>query len=282
MENTLTRMEALDKLNILTTELLQKYNIPYNLNPKLLINYAESVYDKNGFVTSINIGTSEIHNASRSLRHPINPPVSEFNFAWAVLNAFHETAHYKQKNQLFRQNQLSQNGQQQLIQDVACAASEDYYWMNGNYKININEIQAEYCGIQSAYDYLCEEFDAFNKAYENAINTKRLYFVNRDIRKDPVKQFMNQYPNVKDNFLKAKTPYEQDNCIAAIHLYLYPTITKTYPAIRAIDLSSGTVTLKETPVAQINHSNSRNIDLNLWLDDITQNYHNETETIPAY
>ena len=189
----------------------------------------------------------------RSLRHPINPPVSEFNFAWAVLNAFHETAHYKQKNQLFRQNQLSQNGQQQLIQDVACAASEDYYWMNGNYKININEIQAEYCGIQSAYDYLCEEFDdipvthheqiilqvinykmknftyfvnqekpfesldevydAFNKAYENAINTKRLYFVNRDIRKDPVKQFMNQYPNVKDNFLKAKTPYEQDNCI---------------------------------------------------------------------
>ena len=322
MENTLTRNETLDELNLLTTELSQKYNIPCKLKPNMSINCAESVYNRNGFVTTIDIGVSEIYNAPKSLRHPINPPVSEFNFARVVLNTFHETTHYKQKNQLFRQNVLSQNGQRQLIQDIACAASEDYYWMNGNYKINLNEIQAEYCGIQSAYDYLCEEFDnipaahheqillqvvnykmknftyfvnqekpfdsldevynAFDKAYENAMNTKHLYFVNRDIHKDPVKQFMNQHPDIKDNFLKAQTPHEQDNCVAAIHLHLYPNIVTTYPAIRTINLSSGTVILKETPVAKIKHSNSRNIDLNLWLDNIVQNSCNADNNIPDY
>ena len=153
MENTLTRNETLDELNILTTQLSQQHNILYELNPNEHINTEKSRYNQNGFVKNIEIGISELYN-TQSLRHPINPPVSEFNFAWAVLNTFHETAHCKQKNQLFRQKQLSQNSQKQLIQDIACAASEDYYWMNRNYKINLNEIQAEYYGIQSAYDYL--------------------------------------------------------------------------------------------------------------------------------
>ena len=46
----------------------------------------------------------------------------------------------------------------QLLQEIACNTSNDYYENNGNYLLNSNEIQAEHYGIMGAYDYLRDEF----------------------------------------------------------------------------------------------------------------------------
>ena len=44
MENTLTRNEALDELNLLTTELSKKDNIPYKLKPNMFKKEASIYY----------------------------------------------------------------------------------------------------------------------------------------------------------------------------------------------------------------------------------------------
>lgn len=318
MGNVLTRNKALDELNILATKLSQQYDISYELNACLPISIAKAKYNNTGFIEKIEIGISEIYNTTKSIRHPMNPPVSDFNFARTILNTFHETAHYEQKNQLFRQKNLSNNEQKQLVQDIACMSSKEYYQMNGNYKINVNEIEAEHYGIYSAYNYLCEIFsdvpketheqtllqvinykmknstyfvnqdkpfesldevyNAFDTAYEQALQTKHLYFVNRDIDKDPIKQFMNEHPEAKDKYLTAKTPYEQDKCIAAIYLHSHPDMAKTYPALSYINLSYENVISKtDKPITY-----SRDAELDALLSHISNDSDEITDNSPDY
>jgi hypothetical protein len=71
---------------------------------------------------------------------------------------YHETAHCLQKNSLFRESDLDELATNQLIQEIACRDNYNYYYDDGNYRVNASEIQAEQYGIVSAYEYLCDEF----------------------------------------------------------------------------------------------------------------------------
>ena len=152
-----------------------------------------------------------------------------------------------------------------------------YYFDNGNYKINANEIQAEKEGIMNVYDYLCKNFSninpkdhesiildivndkmlnstyfissptpfkslsevekAFDDAYDDSFTKKRTYMVNSRNTHDAVKLFMREHPEAKEVYLNADSPLEQDRYIASINLKLHPEWLKAYPSLSDIDLS---------------------------------------------
>lgn len=83
---------------------------------------------------------------------------------------YHEEMHVIQKNEIFRKNNLSEFEQNQLMQEIACMYSKDYYLNGLNYYVNANEIQAEQYGIESTYEYLCDTFpDISDDQIENVI-----------------------------------------------------------------------------------------------------------------
>lgn len=115
-----------------------------------------------------------------------NVEVSDDVFARIVLNMYHEKSHCYQKNELFRQSHFNvQEENNQLVQEIACIASDEYYEGCSNYRFNASEIRAERDGIVGAYKYLCNEFpDVNEKEHErivlNIVNDKMMnlsYFV---------------------------------------------------------------------------------------------------------
>ena len=277
----------------LSDELFKCKKIECKLNAYRSVQICTTHYDEYGYTDRVNIGFEEIEHAKRSFPHVINPYISDKVFATVILNMYHEHMHCIQKNDLFRQKHMDPYTSNQLVQEIACMDNHDYYFDNGNYKINANEIQAEQYGIINAYQYLCDEFPeinptdhehiildivndkmlnstyfvssptpfkslsevekAFDDAYDNSFTKKRTYMVNSSNTHDAVKLFMREHPEAKESYLNADSPLEQDRCIAAINLKLHPEWLEAYPALSDMDLSYENIIKKPYQQTQASH-----------------------------
>ena len=273
MDNLLKirQYKAIRKVRKLGFDLSKQYGISYNFDLYKSSNISVTRYSNVGYACEVIVGMS-------SLNKPFGLSiVSDENFAKIVLNMYHEATHVWQKNELFRQTHLDTDTANQLVQEIACMDNHDYYFDNGNYKINSNEIQAEKEGIINAYQYLCDEFPevnpanhehiildivndkmlnstyfvrsekpfkslseiekAFDDAYDDSFTKKRTYMVNSSNTHDTVKLFMREHPDAKESYLNADSPLDQDRCIAAINLKLHPEWIEAYPSLSDMDLS---------------------------------------------
>lgn len=125
----------------------------------------------------MNIGVYEIQHAKRKFPYLEQPAVQDEDFARVILNMYHEEMHVIQKNEMFRKQNLSEYEQNQLMQEIACTYSRDYYLNGSNYYFNANEIQAEQYGIENTYEYLCDVFsdishDQIENIIVNVVNQK--------------------------------------------------------------------------------------------------------------
>ena len=268
-------IRMIDKLGY---QLFESSGLKFTKNINLPISVASTYSDDNGYTTGIETGTYELEHAKDGRFHlsKNNIKISDKVFATVVLNMHHEATHVWQKNELFRQTHLDTDAANQLIQEITCMDNHDYYFDNGNYKINANEIQAEKEGIINAYQYLCDEFPdvdrsdhehiildivndkmlnstyfissptpfkslseiekAFDDAYDDSFTKKRTYMVNSNTH-DVVKLFMQDHPEAKEAYLNADSPLDQDRCIASINLKLHPEWLESYPSLSDMDLS---------------------------------------------
>lgn len=67
-----------------------------------------------GHADEVNIGLVNIQ------KTPFARPVSDENFVRVVLNMYHEKMHCIQKNVLFKEENLDEHTEKQLIQEIAC------------------------------------------------------------------------------------------------------------------------------------------------------------------
>lgn len=271
----LTKQDAISALHDLANDEFGENGIKYSLDKSGSVFVASSYIDLSGAIDSVKIGVSEIANAKGRLFH--QTVISDKLFVLSVINIYHEKRHCLQKNDLFRQSDLTESSMNQLIQEVACRGNYDYYFRDGNYTINANEIQAEQYGIMQTYDYLCSEYDdidskyhekllvdivnnkmnsssyfiknhddftslqeiidAFDDAYDASFSQKRMYYVNNKDTKDCVKQYMQSHDDAKNVYLSLTDSLEKDKCVASINLKLHPEWVEQYPALQNINLS---------------------------------------------
>ncbi len=151
----------IDKLGY---QLFESSGLKFKKKENVTVLTAGTYSDNDGYATDVLIGTYELEYAKDGRFHlsKNNIKISDKVFVTVILNMYHEKAHCIQKNELFRQTHLDADAANQLIQEIACMDNHDYYFNNGNYKINANEIQAEHYGIMNAYKYLCDEFPKIN------------------------------------------------------------------------------------------------------------------------
>ena len=155
----LRKSESIAKIDMLLENLSHIDCISYHMDKYMSIYQAETHYDINdGTVTHIEIGTNEIRNNKGTIFNAFDPKIADNDFVRVLINAYHEHMHCMQKNNLFKQEHPDENSMNQMIQEIACMYSNDYYLDGSNYRFNANEIQAEQYGIESAYEYLCDEF----------------------------------------------------------------------------------------------------------------------------
>lgn len=232
MENILKlyRKEAIEQLNEISTVLFEENNVSYTLNPNISISTAVTYCDENDYATETEIGIYELNKPKQSFIKHRNPIISDKNFIQVVLNMHHEYTHCIQKNQTFRQENLNEYERQQMTHELACIDNPEYYKNNDNYSKDANEIQAEYYGVRSTYEYMCDTFSdvppeyiesvileiinekmmhstyfleqaepftslddvytAFEDAYEKSFTAEQLYSVNQTPTKDRVKLYM--------------------------------------------------------------------------------------------
>mgnify|MGYP000343353048 CR=1 FL=1 len=154
----LDKRKTATRLKTLSNNLFTQYNIPCTLTNKLAYGNGSTHTNETGMVSHVSISTSNTMPVRKSIIQLINPTVSDTDFAKVVINMYHEHMHCIQKNNLFKQEHPDENSMNQMIQEIACMYSNDYYLSDSNYRFNANEIQAEQYGIESAYEYLCDEF----------------------------------------------------------------------------------------------------------------------------
>ena len=154
----LRKNESISKLDKLLNKISYSDNVIYRINPYISTYQAETYCDNNGNVTRIEIGVNEIQKDKGNIFNLHNPRTADHDFARILINTYHEHMHCIQKNRIFKQEHLDENSMNQMIQEIACMYSHDYYLNGNNYRFNANEIQAEQYGIESAYEYLCDEF----------------------------------------------------------------------------------------------------------------------------
>ena len=154
----LDKRKTATRLKTLSNNLFTQYNISCTLTNKLVYGNGSTHTNETGMVSHVSISTANIMPVRKSIAQLINPTVSDTDFAKIIINMYHEHMHCIQKNQIFKQEHLDENSMNQIIQEIACMYSNDYYLNGSNYRFNANEIQAEQYGIESAYEYLCDEF----------------------------------------------------------------------------------------------------------------------------
>lgn len=281
----LKRGDAIQNINDLGYQLFETAGLKFTKNRQLSIVKAGTYRDDSGYATEVEIGTNELEYVKDGKFHFIKDSIeiSDEMFVRVVLNMYHEQAHCFQKNELFRQSGLDGQAENQLVQELACNASREYYYGEINYRLNANEIQAEKEGILGVHEYLCNIFpnvdakdrehiilnivndkmrkssyfveraepftslqevvDAFDDAYDNSFNTMRRFIMENE-PKDPVKMFMNDHEDAKEMYCRASTAVEQDRCIAAIALRLHPEWLEQYQALQHLNLSYENVIAK--------------------------------------
>ena len=148
---------AIDKLNALADEIFKPNSINCKFDNHSTNANGMPVMDTHNNACEVIIGTDKINKTKISLPFK-RSTISDTDFAKIIINMYHEHMHCIQKNNLFKQEHLDENSMNQMIQEIACMYSHDYYLNGSNYRFNANEIQAEQYGIESAYEYLCDEF----------------------------------------------------------------------------------------------------------------------------
>ena len=236
------KIDALDRLNKLANDLFQPNNASCDINPNMNISMGLTYCNNNGYAIKTEIGIQEIE-------HP---------------------------KQSFRQENLNEYERQQMTHELACIDNPEYYKDNGNYSKDANEIQAEYYGVQSTYEYMCNTFSdvppeyiesiilkivnekmiystyflkqtepftslddvyaAFEGAYEKSFTAEQLYFVNRTPTKDRVKLYMQDHDDAKEAYLSFSDKKDKDSCIAAVNIFLHPAWQEHYPELKNMDL----------------------------------------------
>lgn len=282
----LKRGNAVRNINDLGYQLFKTSGLKFIKNKRMSVWRAGTYRDDDGYATKVEIGTSELENVEDDKFHLTrdNIKIPDEMFVQVVLNMYHEKSHCHQKNELFRQFHFnSQEEYNQLVQEIACNASHEYYNGCSNYRFNASEIRAERDGIVGAYEYLCDKFsnidkkeherivlnivndkmmnssyfvkqskpftslqeveDAFDKAYDNSFTKKRSFMMERE-PKDPVKIFMNDHEDAKDMYCTESIAVKQDKYIAIIALKLHPEWLESYPALQDMDLSYENVIAK--------------------------------------
>ena len=159
MDNILNinKKSAIDKLNMLSDEIFKSNSINCKFDNHSANVNGMTVMDIHNNAYEVIIGTGRINKTKISLPFK-KSTIPDTEFAKVVINMYHEHMHCIQKNQIFKQEHLDENSINQMIQEIACMHSHDYYLGDSNYRFNANEIQAEQYGIESAYEYLCDEF----------------------------------------------------------------------------------------------------------------------------
>ena len=281
MGNTLglTKAMSFKKIDKLGKQLFKTSGLRFTKRNDVSIATAGTYSNAVGYATGVAIGVKDLKYASdeRFRISKRNVEVSDDVFARIILNMYHEKSHCYQKNELFRQSHFNvQEENNQLVQEIACRASDEYYEGCSNYRFNASEIRAERDGIVGAYKYLCNEFpdvnekeheriilnivndkmmnlsyfvkqskpftslqeveDAFDNAYDNSFMQKRRFIMERE-PKDPVKIFMNDHEDAKEMYCTESIAVKQDKYIAAIALKLHPEWLDAYPALQDMDLS---------------------------------------------
>ena len=206
---------VISKLDYLTAELFDSDNIRCDWDDELSISTAGTYRDNMGYAKSVTIGMREILNASGTGFHKNNPKISDDVFANVVLNMYHEKEHCIQKNELFRKEILDEFEQRQLISEIACIENGEYYKGDGNYTKNINEMEAERKGIESAYEYLSKEFPWLDKTDNNGVNKLESILVNVVNEKKTQTYFLEDFPDFKrvDEIYAAFDKAEKDSYI---------------------------------------------------------------------
>ena len=150
--------------------------------------------------------------------------VSDMKYTYALVSIYHENQHVKQFQNM--QNNVNESNLDDCISYFANGSNNQMFYED-NYFQNINEIEAEYAGINNAYKYLCEHYDSniaeklivdyVNDKSCKGILDKQRYFVNssrfksfRTLSSINV-AFENAYENAKISRRKYyKTAYGRD------------------------------------------------------------------------
>lgn len=170
----LTKSGAIAQLNILLDSMSNKYSIPFVLDYKRSFLSASTVNNTSGHAVSVMIGINDLQKSQNGI---INFLVPNENFVNVIINTYHEAMHVCQKNILFQDENAESNIKRQAITAIARYGNNNYYKCNGNYDKNPNKIQAEWYGVKSAYDYLCDVYSNIDREHHeklilNAINEK--------------------------------------------------------------------------------------------------------------
>lgn len=173
----LSKLFVQESFSELSKQLYVNCGVSFKLSDSLSVGEVEVYGDSSGYAVNVNIGIGKIKEE--------NTLVSDEYFVDVIISMYHAQIHCIQKNRVFRESNLDEFMERQLIQEIACIGNAEYYL--NNYYINANEIQAEYYGILETYNYLCDTFPwVDSKQLENiicnVINSKMRissYFVNK-------------------------------------------------------------------------------------------------------
>lgn len=125
-------------------------------NFKIILDYKLNI--GNGYCDNYYDSNREIHIGAKELKGFFNTEISNELFVKLVVNIYHETQHYYQQKAFFENTNLTEQDLIYFYNYLACIGNPSGYYnpeLNSyNYYNNIRELDAEYNGIQNAFDYL--------------------------------------------------------------------------------------------------------------------------------
>lgn len=136
-----------------TEQLIESLNVyPY----KIILDYKLNI--GNGYCDNYYDSNKEIHIGVKELKGFFNIEIQNELFVKLVVNIYHETQHYYQQRNFFTDANLTEQDPTFFYNYLACIGNSYGYYnpeLNPyNYYNNIRELDAEYSGIQNAFDYL--------------------------------------------------------------------------------------------------------------------------------
>ena len=139
-------------------ELMNKYGkvLSQNLRKTILYSYYEP-YDirTSSYLPNVEEDTDMIRIGKSGLEeHRVffKNVVDDTDYARMILNIYHEGQHATQFNQFFQSD--DEFAKNQALEEIAKYNNPEYYLYGENYKINSNEIQAEYVAFKRLNGYL--------------------------------------------------------------------------------------------------------------------------------
>ena len=139
-------------------ELMNKYGkvLSQNLRKTILYSYYEP-YDirTSSYLPNVEEDTDMIRIGKSGLEeHRVffKNVVDDTDYARMILNIYHEGQHATQFNQFFQSD--DEFAKNQALEEIAKYNNPEYYLCGENYKINSNEIQAEYVAFKRLNGYL--------------------------------------------------------------------------------------------------------------------------------